>query len=174
MVPIVCPATNSTTGEPHGERGNLVIATNVSVCRFLPDRGSTEFSTPNDKGLVEKSTLLQIRYQRGAGLIRLPALACQSVAKIGMMVPIAVAQVDETDATLDHSSREQAISGEGRLCRIDPVKRKSRLRLSPHVECFARGFTPVARPTDTNRSVPTSWDLLSVAGAVNSVDERRR
>jgi hypothetical protein len=81
-----------------------------------------EFAAPDDQRLIEQPALLEIGNERGAGLVGLLAFRAQTARKAAVMIPIAMAKLNEANAPLSESAREQAVVGITRFARRGPVE----------------------------------------------------
>ena len=77
---------NASTGEPHREGFDLMIAADgdVRFVALLSNGGSTQLSTPDDKRVVQQSALTQIVDESGRRLIRQLALMRQAACDGGV------------------------------------------------------------------------------------------
>ena len=55
---------------------------------------------------------VKVGYERGGGLVDVFAALRQVFGQLAVMVPIAMVELDETDAALGQAAREQAVGGE--------------------------------------------------------------
>ena len=91
------PGLEAATGEPHGERVAVVIATGSVLC----GRQSTEFPGPHHNCAVEQAASLEIFDQGGRSLIRLGGNLRHSTLDVVVMIPRlpgACGDLDESDA----------------------------------------------------------------------------
>src|SRR5688572_28728215 len=98
---------DSTTGHPDGECIDMMVA-----AAALPHRRASKLTTPQYERVFQHSALLQILHERGGRLIAELADLLHPVVEIAMVVPAAMIQLDESDAALRQTSREQAVGGE--------------------------------------------------------------
>ena len=75
--------------------------------------GPAEFTAPDNEGLIEQAALLEIVKEGGARLIDVAALVGKTAGDVGVMVPVIVIDLDETDATLDEAAGEQGRISKG-------------------------------------------------------------
>ena len=83
-------------GEPSGEIPGVMIAPKVRAVEFsLTIIGPTEFTSPNHEGVLEQSTLFQVRHQSIRGLVGFLALPLDSAGQTPVLVPTRVVELDE-------------------------------------------------------------------------------
>src|SRR5262245_51051247 len=74
--------------------------------------GAAELAAPDDECFVEQAALLEVLDECVARLIDVAALIGQAAGNVGVRIPIVVIDLDEADAALDESAREQRGVGE--------------------------------------------------------------
>ena len=79
----------------------------------LDEYSSSEFSTPNDDGVVEEATLGEVFDQGGGRLIGVAALEFELGGKVAMLIPARVHELDEAYSALDEATSEEAVVGVG-------------------------------------------------------------
>ena len=87
------PGRETTTREPHGETGDVVVAAVA-----LGHGGASEFGAENDDRVLEHPSLLQIRQKGGDSLIDFPGRTSRVVFHSAVVIPVAMIKLDETDA----------------------------------------------------------------------------
>src|SRR5262245_51907839 len=114
---------DSPTGEPDRKGLVVMIAAEAAIRIGIAfhHRGAAEFAAPNDQGVVEQSTLLQILDQGRSRFIGLPALAANAFGDFAMMIPGFVEKLNETDTSFDHPPRQQAVHRKRSLARRNAV-----------------------------------------------------
>jgi hypothetical protein len=115
-----CAGLHAAAGEPHGEGVDVVVAPG-GVAVFT-HRGAAELAAPDDERVLEQAARFEILHEGGLALVDLAAdfleVALEIFARAAVAVPVGVIQLDETRAALDEAAGEQAVAGEGRLCRV--------------------------------------------------------
>ena len=91
---------------------------------------AAEFSAPDDQRVFEETSLLEVQHERRRCLIGVFALLADCCRQFGMLIPTAVEELRESDASFCHSTSEQAVVGKraGHL-RIFTVQLKNVIRL---------------------------------------------
>jgi hypothetical protein len=101
----------------------MMIAAEAVLLDFaLAVSRAAKFTTPDYERVVEQASLFQVREERGAGLIRILGLGTNLFRKVVVMVPGAVAKLDESHAALGQPARQQAVVRVRRFARLSPVK----------------------------------------------------
>ncbi len=95
-----------TSGEPHGEGINVVIASS-GFANFA--HGSPpEFSPPDDDRVIKQPALLEISHQRRARLVDILAFLGKVLLHVlrgtAVVIPFGVVELDEAHPTLDQSA----------------------------------------------------------------------
>ena len=108
----------SAPGHPDGKAFLVVVASGSclgarSGVVFLDHGGASEFSAPNDKGVLEESALLQVGDKAGAGLVHALGLSGEGGIDVLVVIPAFVENLDEAHAPLDQPASEKAVLGEG-------------------------------------------------------------
>ena len=97
--------------------------------------GAAELARPDQQGAVQQAPLLQVGDQSGDGLVDLGGAAHVELIVLGMAVPAALVELNETDSPLHHPARQQAHSPElGRVLGIQPVQLPNVLRFAGDVD----------------------------------------
>ncbi len=91
-------------------------------------------------GVFEEIALLEIGEESGDGFVGLGAVLAEGGLDVGVLIPGAVAEFDETDACLGKAAGEEALSTEavGRVF-VDAVERQSGVGLGGKVHDFGDG-----------------------------------
>jgi len=111
--PVHVTGFDSGTGDPIGEATSVVVATVVGLGQLaLAIDGAAELSAPDHEGILEKSPLLEVSNECGAGLVDVAALTANLAGEIAVLIPAAVHELHEADAAFDHAPGEQTISCE--------------------------------------------------------------
>ena len=95
------------TSHPHGEAGRVVVA----PVSFLTHRGKSEFSTPDDQCLVQKTAGLEISDETDYGQIDLLAKPGVVALHLCMAIPLAsrsMVKLNEANPAFHQSAGEQA------------------------------------------------------------------
>ena len=102
-------ALHATAGEPHGETIGIVISTIGS----LGGRGSPEFPTPPDQGVIQQAAILEVPQERGNRLIDFPGIFLVSPLEVAVLVPlnegVAMGHLNKADAAFEESSGQKAL-----------------------------------------------------------------
>ncbi len=69
--------------------------------------GATEFTAPDDEGILEETVAFEILDETVGGLINVATLGGHASADIGVVIPVVVIDLDEADAALDEAAGEQ-------------------------------------------------------------------
>ena len=136
----------SPTGHPDGEAFPVVVPSWSSLGAgsgvvFLNHGGASEFSAPNDQGVLEESALFQVGDKAGAGLVDALGLPGKGGINILVVIPAIVENLDEADAPLDQPASEKAVSGEGSsptVC-VESVEFQNVLGFALHSREFRNG-----------------------------------
>ena len=83
---------DATAGEPHREGGPMMVAA-VS----LGHRRASEFRAEDDERVVQHAALFQVGHEGGGAAIDLGGGSFNVLFHAGVMVPVAVINLDETD-----------------------------------------------------------------------------
>ena len=81
----------------------------------LDHRRAAEFAAPDDDRVLQQAALLEIRDQRGAGLVGVEGVLLDAGRQVAVLVPGFVEELHEADAALDEPPGEQAVAGEVRV-----------------------------------------------------------
>src|SRR2546425_4360400 len=76
-------AFDPASGEPDGEAERVVIPS----IRPLREGGAPKFSGPEDQSLVQKPARLQVRQQRGDGLVHGPGVVFMPALEAAVLIP---------------------------------------------------------------------------------------
>src|SRR5262249_8071343 len=90
----------------------MIAAVVGRVERALRIRSAAELAAPDDKRVVQHSTLFQIENQRGGRLVGLSALSANTFRQAGVMVPTLLVKLNESHAAFGQSPGEQAVGCE--------------------------------------------------------------
>ena len=93
-------ASSSTSGKPHREATSMMISTVVGFHAPLTIDGSSELSAPDDQGILQHSSSLQIRDESCLGLIDVSTLFGNVGRDSSMLVPAAMVKLDKSNASL--------------------------------------------------------------------------
>ena len=104
-------ALDSASGHPHGKTLDVVITTGASLA--LEHGSASEFASPDDKGVVEQTALLQVRQERPGRSVGQAATDIHIPREVSVMIPTAVVEMNEARATLGQSTGEQAVGRVG-------------------------------------------------------------
>ncbi len=90
----------------------------VPAVGVLAVRRAAELSAPDDQGLAQEAPGAQVPEQAGDGPIDGAGIAEVAGLEAAVLVPVAVRQLDETNASLDEAPRQEALAAEVGGCRI--------------------------------------------------------
>lgn len=106
-------AFDTATGHPHCEGTWMVVATVVRFGeRSLGVNRAAEFTAPDDEGVFEHAPLFKILNEGPAGLVDIFALRLDVRRKVAVLVPSAMEDLHELDASFHHAAGEEAGAGE--------------------------------------------------------------
>src|ERR1051326_7888719 len=113
----------TATGHPHRKCLWMMVAAQLATCvRIAFDHWRpAKFTTPKDERIVEESTLFQIFDESRAALIGFAGLFNNAFVDLAVVIPTFMEQLNKANAAFDKPASEQAIHGERRLARFDPV-----------------------------------------------------
>ena len=153
---------DAAAGQPHREGVGVMVA---AVVAALHHRRAAEFAAPDDERVVEQPALLQIRDQRGAGLVGVLAVLLEILDEVAVLVPRLVEELHEADAALDQPAGEQAVVGEGWLAGLGAVhvQRCASVRLERSISSGALDCMRYA----------ISYELMRVAISGSPMSSRR-
>ena len=114
-------------GQPDGH-GLVVVVAAVAPLRH---RGAAELAGPDDQGLVQHPSLLQVDDQGHAGAVDLLGLEGDPLLHAAVMIPVFMVELDETHAALGQPAGEQAVGGERAVARAGSRRARASVRLSP-------------------------------------------
>lgn len=105
-------------------------------CAFvLLDHGGTaKFAAPDDEGVFEHASLLEVAHECGSGLIAMARANIHVALKVVVVVPSAVVKLDEAYASLSQSPCEQAVEPEAAISPFDSVGIENMLGLVRYVD----------------------------------------
>lgn len=133
--------------------------------------------TEQDESISRSPALFEVGEQGGCGLVDAVAAVNQTLMKVGVMVPTALADLDETDAGFAKTAGHQALAGRGPFSsRFDAVRIEHMLRLFGDVEQFRHlalhakaelvRFDDAVHPDRVHRVVRPGRDSSLVRGRV--------
>ena len=108
---------HAAAGHPDGEAFLVMIAAGGRLRAgarivFLDHWRPAEFAAPDDEGVVEQTSLLEIGEQTGAGLVGAQGLSGQTGVDALVVIPAFVEYLDEADAAFDEAAGQEAVLGE--------------------------------------------------------------
>ena len=107
---IGCAPLHASAAEPHAETLDVVVTPGMFA--FALEHGSTaELAPPDNQGILEQSTLLEISDQGPGGLVGEAATGFHVGNQIPVMIPSPMVEVDETHATFSQTTGQQAVGG---------------------------------------------------------------
>ena len=107
-------ALDSSSGHPLGVAAWMVVAAVVFIRQSaLAVNRAAELPTPDDQGVVEHTTLLEVLDESPGGPVDDAALAANVLGQVAVLVPLADEDLGEADAALGKTPRQQAVGGEG-------------------------------------------------------------
>ena len=105
---------DAATSHPHREAAGMVIASVVVLGeRSLTVDGAAEFAAPDDEGVVEEASLLEVADEGPGGLVDFFGLDGEAGGDFVVEVPAAVEDLGEAHAAFSHAPGEEAVVGEG-------------------------------------------------------------
>ena len=103
----------TTAGHPHGEAARVVVASEVVFGDIaLTVGGAAEFAAPDDEGFVEETALFEVGDEGGGALIGFCAFLADAAGETAVVVPVAVAELDEADAAFGETAGEETVVSE--------------------------------------------------------------
>ena len=142
-MPVCDPRLDATACHPCRKAPRMVVASIVLRRQFsLTVGGPAELAAPNHESVIQHPPLLEIKDQRGTGLINVFALRFVLGGQPTVRIPTAMEDLDVSDAAFSQPSRVQAAGGEGAGSpRVGSVEFKGLLR-SPQTSPSARAPKP--------------------------------
>ena len=102
------------SGHPDGEVFRVVVAAVVFAGEFaLAVDGATEFAAPDDEGVIEHTSFLEVGNEGVGSLIDIAALEREVAAEVAVLVPATVENLGEANTALGESASHQGAVGEG-------------------------------------------------------------
>src|SRR5439155_23101796 len=90
---------DAAAGQPDSEALDVVVAAVA-----LGHGRTAELAAPDDQGFVEHAALSEVLDESGGALVHFRGAAADVVADAAMMVPVAMIELDEADATLGQAA----------------------------------------------------------------------
>src|SRR5688500_9963179 len=107
------PRLDAAASHPDGEAARMVVTAVVGRGELaLRVARTPELPAPDDERVVEQTAPLEIAHERGAGLIRLAALAPDVPWQVVVLIPALMIKLDELHAALRQPAREETVGGE--------------------------------------------------------------
>ena len=107
---------DAASGHPDGETAGMVIASVVGAAETsLTVDGATEFSAPDDEGVVEQAAVLEVLDEGVAGLVDVAGLQGEISGEVSVLIPTAMENLGEADSALGEAAGEETVVG--RRCR---------------------------------------------------------
>ena len=105
---------DAAAGSPEGETSRVVVTTIVFAGKLaLAVRGSSEFSAPDDEGVIEETAHFEVLDEGGGGLVGVVALAGKLFGKGEVLIPAHVVKLHEADVALCEAAGHEAVVGVG-------------------------------------------------------------
>ena len=102
--------TDSGTGQPVGKTIRMMVPSIILLGELaLAIDRTAEFSTPDNKGVLEHPPLLQIEQQGRGRLVGVLALCPHLLRGIPMRVPAAMVELNKPNAPFRQATRQQAV-----------------------------------------------------------------
>src|SRR4051812_9410046 len=101
----------------------------VAAIAALGHRCAAKFAPPNHDGVVEHTPLLEVGDEGGRRAICLLSFDRDVFLDAAVVVPVAVIELDKSNASFRQSSREQAIGCKRSVARFRSIEFKYALRL---------------------------------------------
>lgn len=105
--PIADPRLDTSAGQEHGEPLDMVIPSTS-----LRHRSPTKFATPQDQGIIQHASLLQVGNQGSGGSIHFFGRGFHALLDAAMMIPGPMIELDEADTSLRQTTSHQAVGCE--------------------------------------------------------------
>src|SRR5207248_1373849 len=124
--------------EPNAEATRMMIASIIVLGELaLGITGAPKLSTPNNQGVFEHATLLQIFNEGSAGLIGFLRLVADAGRQIAVVIPALVVQLNETNALFGQPASKKTIGSKGpRFAAIGTIQLERALRLFGKIRDF--------------------------------------
>ena len=106
---------DAPAGHPEGVGVGVVVAAPFGTVGevALDERGASEFTHPDDEGVVEETAVFEIGDQGGRCLIGGAALVVELGGEGAVLIPAGVHELDKAGAAFDEATGEEAVSGVG-------------------------------------------------------------
>ncbi len=106
---------DAASSHPGGEGVGVVVAAPAFAVLHvaLEERRAAEFTTPDDKGLIEHAALFEVSDETGTGLVGVPALGVKLSGERTVLVPARVHELDELSSPFGKATGEEGVTGEG-------------------------------------------------------------
>ena len=116
----------------------MVIAAKVVRANFpLGVVGASEFTAPDDEGVIEHASLFEVGDKCGRGLVCFPALLGNAAFQATVLIPALMVELDEFDPAFSEAPGHEAVRGKGAgVPGILSVEIVDRLRFVLHVGDF--------------------------------------
>ena len=101
--------TTLDTGTSHPDREGLNVVIPATALRH---RGAPELSPPDNEGVLQKPTLLEVLDERCGGLVNMTGDGVDCALDVAVMVPSAVVELDKANAAFGKTSSNEAVGGE--------------------------------------------------------------
>ena len=106
------PRPDAAASHPDREAARMMVATEVPLTDLaLRISGPSEFPAPDHQRVVEQAAGLQVFHQRGAGFVGVLGLSFDALRQAAVMVPVAMAKLNEADAALGEAAGQETIVG---------------------------------------------------------------
>ena len=132
------PSPDSAAGHPEGESVRVMI-TAPGFAGALNHRRAADFTSPDDEGLFEQASLLEVSNQGGRGAVNGLTLAMMIGDHVVVSVPDHVVELNEPNDALHQSPGKEAIVGVGRAAGVGAVEVERRGRFPTQIHEFGRG-----------------------------------
>lgn len=105
-------AFDPAAGHPGGKALRVMIAAILLALKLaLAESGAAKLTGEDDEGVFKHAALFEVVNETGAGLVDVISLPLDLFWEFAVVVPAAVKELNETDATLGHAAREEAVAG---------------------------------------------------------------
>lgn len=99
-------------GHQDGETARVVIASVVGLGEgALRIDGASEFTTPNNQGIIEQPPLFEVAKEAGRRLVGVVTLAFDGLGEAAMVIPAHVEELDEAHVAFAETTSQKAIRG---------------------------------------------------------------
>src|SRR6266849_6705716 len=104
------PRFNTAAGHPDREAARMMVAAEVILSDFaLRIGGPSKFPAPDHQRVVEQAAGFEVFNEGGAGFVGVLRLSLDALGQTAVMVPVAMAKLNETDPALGEAAGQETI-----------------------------------------------------------------